>query len=855
MPQHTIALQDRQAAPAMFDPARQPAQYPPDLELEPFHLAIDLALDLAARRGAGTVTTHLVARRRGAQAITLDAVDLEIHAVEDGAGRAIEWRADGKKLHVRWRQPFEKGEERHFAVRYRVTKPASGLYFSQPDAAYPDAPWYAVTDHETERARHWLPCVDLPNVRTRLDIRLRAEQRFTILANGLLVEEFNHDDGTKTAHWRLEERCPSYLICFAVGEFVRADDGIFHDGEKEIPVAYYCSPQHTPEDLLRSLGRTKSMLAWMTQKFGRPFPFPKYFQWMAPGVSGAMENISLVSWDERFALDAALAAEWTYLLDAVNVHEMAHSYFGDAVVCRDFAHAWLKESWATYIEQVWREDAFSADEGQYVYYDNAKAYFDEADNRYLRPIVNRHFHSSWDMYDRHLYPGGACRLHTLRCELGDEVFWAAVHEYLSRYDGKVVETDDFRLVMEEYSGRSLGAFFDQWFHKPGYPDLKVSFRYDAAAGLGIFEIEQKQVDPEKEVPAFVLNTEVGWTVDGVERTHPVHIERVREVVTVSMAQMPEQVRFDPAGKVLHKLSFNPGDDLLRRQMVEARDILGRIYAAQELARTAQRRNIEAILAAYRSEPFWGVRCEMAEALGACNSEAAIEGLAQLVAEEQDPLVIAVVLEAAGKYRDKRLRDAILARLEKGLGYLATAAAYEALGAQREQAPYGLLLAAAERPSFNGLAQSGALRGLAASRHPAAIDALLARIAYGATSIYARPAAVAALAEAGKGLERRERERVVEALVDLLRDPVDRVAMAAVRGLGTMQANEAIPALESFAAGRVVQEAAVALRVIEELRRSDRVDGSALKKQVETLQDRVRKLEDEVQRRAGEASNS
>ena len=48
-----------------------------------------------------------------------------------------------------------------------------------------------------------------------------------------------------------------------------------HDGEKSIPVAYFCSPQHTPEDLARSFGRTKQMLAWMTQKFAAPFPFPK----------------------------------------------------------------------------------------------------------------------------------------------------------------------------------------------------------------------------------------------------------------------------------------------------------------------------------------------------------------------------------------------------------------------------------------------------------------------------------------------------------------------------------------------------------------------------------------------------
>ena len=413
-------------APAMFDPARFAPQYPPDLGLEPLHLAIDLWLDLAESTAQGSVTTLVQANRQGAQELTFDAVGVAIAAVEDGDGSALVWRADGEKLYVRWPQPFAKGQQAHVRVRYSVTAPTAGLYFSRPTAESPEAPWYAVTDHETERARHWLPCIDLPNVRTALDIRLRANSRFTILANGYHVADTDHGDGTKTTHYRLDQRCPSYLICFAVGEFVRYDDGVFHDGEKSIPVAYFCSPQHTPEDLEHSFGRTKQMLAWMTQKFAAPFPFPKYYQWAAPGVSGAMENISLVSWSERYVIDARLAAEWTYLLDAVNVHEMAHSYFGDAVVCRDFAHAWLKESWATYIEQVWREDEFSAEEGQYVYYDNARAYMIEADSRYKRAIVNRHFRSSWDMYDRHLYPGGACRLHMLRRELGDEVFWTAV---------------------------------------------------------------------------------------------------------------------------------------------------------------------------------------------------------------------------------------------------------------------------------------------------------------------------------------------------------------------------------------------------------------------------------------------
>ena len=64
--------------------------------------------------------------------------------------------------------------------------------------------------------------------------------------------------------------------------------------------------------------------------------------------------------------------------------------------------------------------------------------------------------------------------------------------------------------------------------------------------------------------------------------------------------------------------------------------------------------------------------------------------------------------------------------------------------------------------------------------------LLARVRYRGHFLYARPTAVAALAEIGKGLELRGRERVLEALIDLLRDPHYRIAMAAARGIGCVE---------------------------------------------------------------------
>jgi aminopeptidase N len=829
--------------------------YPPDLELEPIHLDIDLFVDVAHATASGKVTHTVQARRDGPTVLKLDAVDFEELEARDPDGNGLTWHYDGRALTLEWAAPFSAGEQRRAEIAYRVTEPVAGLYFSRPNEAYPDQPWYAASDHETERARHWLPCLDLPNVRTTLDFHLRAESRFTILANGLLVEEEKHGDGTKTAHWRLEQLCPSYLICIAIGDFVRADDGAFDDGEKRIELAYFCSREHSAEDLLRTFGRTRDMMAWMTAKFDMPFPYPKYYQFALPGIYGAMENISLVSWHDAMVQDETLTQEISFWVDEVNVHEMAHSYFGDAVVCRDFAHAWLKESWATYIDQCWQEDRHGQDEGLYTFYDNAQRYFKEADERYKRPIVTRRFRSSWDMYDAHLYPGGACRLHTLRHELGDAVFWAAVRDYLKRYHGQVVETDDFRRVLEEHSGRALGKFFDQWFRSPGYPALKVTFKYDDKHKQGTFEIEQTQVDKEEGVPAFTLSTDVAWTIDGVEQRAPVRLEEARQVVTVPMEAKPEQVRFDPLAKTLHKLEFNPGDPMLRAQLTGAKDVIGRIQAAHELAKTGKRANIQAIVEAYADEPFWGVREQFARALGEADTEAAVEGLARIVGLEQDPRIMASVFQAAGKYRDARIREAIVARLEQGfqpeqpagLPYVAAAAAYEALGKQRREAEWDLLVEGAGRDSFNGYAQSGALRGLAETRRAEAIDLLMERVVYGATSNRARPAAVQGLAEIGKGQEKAARERVVEKLVDLLRDSWDRVSRSAAVGLKTVKAPEAIGALQAYGWRLSHQEQVSVERLVKALRAEDMVDGSAVKKQVEELQEKMRKLDEQLQK--------
>lgn len=817
-------------------------QYPPSLELEPTHLKIALHLDLKAESLIGNVVHTIVANRDGARSIILHAVNfLDVNVL----GREQQFSYDGKLLEIVWDKAFAKGERRDLEITYKVEKPATGLFFMQPTKEYPGRALYAATDNETERARFWLPTIDLPNVRTTLEFQITAHEALTILANGAFVKEAKNKDGTKTVFWRLDQRCPSYLVCFAVGDFSHFDDGE-HEG---IPVAAFACKDFTSKDLERTFGKTRTMLAWMQKRLGVKFPFPKYFQFALPAFGGAMENISLVSWSDGFMCTEKNVAERWWLTDQVNVHEMAHSYFGDLVVCRDFSHAWLKESWATYMETCWLEDSKGADEQHYDLYCNASAYLDETEKRYLRPLVTRKFTSSWQMYDRHLYPGGGCRLHTIRKELGDTVFWGAVTDYLSTFREQTVETDDFRKMLEKHSGRSLQKLFDQWIHTAGYPDLKVTFSYDKEKRIGTFEVEQKQTDPKRALPAFEMTTDLGWTIGGKAELMPVRITKARQSFNVAMEREPDQVRFDPEWKALHKLDFDPGEAKLKRQLTEAKDVVGRIQAATLLCSKGNRAGIQAVIAAYNKEPFWGVRREMLKALSETNTEDALIGLLAIVASEKDPLVVAGGLfQAVAAYRDPRVVHAVQARLAKdNMTPLARANALLALGNQRDNAPFDLLTkAAAEVDVQHGNVAAAAMLALGASRQSEAAAVLTDKTYPGRSADRARLGSVTGLAMLAPFLEKKGRVAAEERLVDLLRDEDAWVRGTAARGLKTAHVKAAIGPIEAYRATLPLQEQVAIDALLKDLTKGYDAKVPALEKQLDEMKERFRKLHDRVQ---------
>ena len=817
-----------------FSTGASAPHYAPDLPLEPVHLDVDLRFDLAARSAEGTVTTTVVARDEGARTLRLDAVSFTVASVEDPDGSPLVWSYDGAKLVVTWADEVKVGDERRVAVRYRVESPIAGLQFN-------DDPAYIVSDHETERARYWLPCVDHPAVRTTLALHLRAPAAWTLLGNGAPGDVVAHDDGTATAHWALAQRCPAYLLCVSMGDYARVDGGV-HVGETgPVPIAFF-APRRNEEQLARTFGATRSIMDWMVKRLGRPFPFPKYYQFAVPAIGGAMENISLVSWDDFALLDPRGERDWRLRIDVINVHEMAHSYFGDSVVIRDYAHTWLKESWASYMEYCWVEDTHGADEAQFYMAEEVREYRAEADGRYLRPIVTRSFDSAWDMFDMHLYPGGACRLHMLRRKLGERAFWDGVRDYLTTYEARTADTADFQRCLESRSGQSLARFFDQWLHAPGYPRVKASLAWDAEKKAATVTLEQAQADAAKGVGRFDLPLTVAFEVADGRWERVTTLLTDRRELRLPLSERPKAVVIDPDGDAVFALEWAPGDDLLTRAL-RVGSVNGRVQAARALGQRANAVAIRALTEAYRAEAFWGVRVEIARALAAAATQPAVDALAALLPAEPDDRVRPHLARAAGSFRDAGIARALRAMLGGDLGHRTRIAVLEGIGQQRGDADLAALTAASRDDGFWGWTQRGAMAALAQTRSPAALPALLDGVGAGVRRP-ARIAATEALGDLGRWLDPRGRATCVEGLSDLTRDPDYGTRLAAVRGLSALGAHEAGRAFVAAERGAAVQDVARIRRAARVAQASNEQGDAATKLQsrVEALEEKVRKLE-------------
>jgi aminopeptidase N len=227
----------------------------------------------------------------------------------------------------------------------------------------------------------------------------------------------------------------------------------------------------------------------------------------------------------------------------VVIHEIAHQWFGNAVTESDWDDVWLSEGFATYFTLLFIEHAYGRDEfvdGLRRSRDQVRA-FDQKFPAYR--IVHDELADMEKVTTSQIYQKGGWTLHMLRGLVGDETFWAAIHDYYARYRDGNATTADFRRVVEERSGLDLGWFFDQWlYRRAGMPALSAAWRYDDARKVVEIEFRQTQA-----AGPFRMPLDVGLSFAGQAglKTQRVQVDGRQQVVTVPAEREPADVVLDP----------------------------------------------------------------------------------------------------------------------------------------------------------------------------------------------------------------------------------------------------------------------------------------------------------------------
>jgi aminopeptidase N len=590
------------------------------------------------------------------------------------------------------------------------------------------------------------------------------------------------------------------------------------------------------------------MLDYFSKRFG-PYPWDKYAQVVVEQfTAGGMENTSATTMNEFILHDKRSLLDGSP--DAIVAHELAHQWWGDLLTCRDWAHIWLNEGFASYAEALWAEHDKGADEYAYALYQKGRQAVAGGKDR---PIVDRRYPFPFAMFDARAYPKGAFVLHMLRQRLGDDAFWRCLQRYAREHRLQSVETSDFRRTLEAETGRDLDRFFYDWTERPGSPVLAVSTKYLPDNRLARVHVKQTQGGEPFHFPLRLrFRCEGKGGPQTVDREQD--ISDLEETVYVPLPGPPTLLEVDPAEAVLADVKEEKGRDLWLRQLRQAGSVAARIRAAKHLAEARQPGDREALAKALAAEKFWGVQVEIAGALGDAGGDVCRDALLAGLKQE-DARVRRACVQQLGKFRhDPAVAAALKGLLTKGdPSWGVEAAALGACGRLGEADAVALVLPWLARPSHNDVLRQAALGGLGESQDLAALDPLLTWTKRG-KPLRCRTAALAALARLAltANPSDAQRQQIVSAAGACLEGEarsVQGAAIAVLRDLGRSSA-PTLAALEAL--GRHDPEAAVreqAQKAVEHIRSNQPVpvELSRLREELNRLREGQEKLQDRINR--------
>jgi aminopeptidase N len=409
---------------------------------------------------AGDVTIDARATQ-DLSSFNLDLRDLKVSSVTVN-GADASFTRKGQELTV----TPAAGLRRNRGFSVRVVYAGHANYVNDPDHSHDG--WIPTDDgafvvNEPQGAPTWIPVNDSLRDFATWDFTVTVPAGRTVMSNGTLVSKTDNGS-TTTWHWHESKPMVPYLSTVTNGFFQTDFDGTVLGG---LPEYNAVDPQ------TRRFGQKdpNPQLAWdrlettqepalelFTEIYG-PYPF---------------ESVgAIVDWAPNvfFSLESQTKPNYWHVptVDTI-VHELAHQWFGDALVLEKWQDMWLNEGFATWSEWIWNErrpGGTSAHDQFIATYNTPE---DSAAGQDLWFPAPNALPDASELFATPVYDRGALTLQALREKVGDDVFFQLLHTWYGENRYSNVTTQDFIATAERVSGMQLDHFFDVWLFQEGRPE-------------------------------------------------------------------------------------------------------------------------------------------------------------------------------------------------------------------------------------------------------------------------------------------------------------------------------------------------------------------------------------------------
>ena len=419
-----------------------------------------------------------------------------------------------------------------FIINYSGT-PADGLIISKNK--FGERTFFG--DNWPNRAHYWLPVKDHPSDKATCDFIVTAPEHYKIISNGKLVSEEPDLQGSKKTFWKENVPIATKVMVFGAGDFVV--DRVTQIDSVEIQSWAF---QKDKNKIFSQYHNADKILTFFQKNIGR-FSYEKLANVQSKTRFGGMENASCIFYNE------VAETEGKTNLDNLLSHEIAHQWFGNSITEKNWQHIWLSEGFATYFSALYILDAYGKEEFN-------KQMQNKKDDIFLfnaqmpdKIIIDFTEDDLMNLLNVNSYQKGAWVLHMLKHELGDKFFWDGIKKYYQHYKNSNADTDDFKKIMENVSGKNLSTFFKQWLYSPIIPELDYSWTYDSKKKMIKLKIKQVQKGNVFNIPLEIgLKEKAG----GELKIEKITINKNENNFYFHLHIKPEDVIIDPYNYVLIK---------------------------------------------------------------------------------------------------------------------------------------------------------------------------------------------------------------------------------------------------------------------------------------------------------------